>query len=513
MFSSTIILCVTFLSVIRADCSLEENIYGNDISYSYTCSEIIVTLSYTNGTNNGRLSLDPSNYEECAVLSVDRLSKLEIKGAATLDFLELSISNIELDQTKKYSEVMSKLGISPKTIRTVSMYSCINVTLSQLEGFDEIWNLELSSSLNTESLSNGPVLGKIFPKLRMLRLDSNQLKLGPSLVGLELLEEILFSYNSLEELPENYFADNAMLTMIDISESDLKKFPSNICQGLDSLESLSLYILQASFPKLGNCSELRQIYIQRSFDAENEFSDVSATQLFPEMSKVSSVMLSNLALTKVTKETFGRNVLLTSLSLSFNNIEEISDDAFFGLKKLNDLDVSYNNISKLSDGLLPSSIDRFSASGNLIKQFKITKSLPKLTHLDLSDSQLSDTFTFNNIPKTYPSLQYLNLQGNHLINFSISGSLDFIHGNDVEINLSSNYIQILTVSDLISSDQGSSRIKIDLSNNPLLCDCGLKSFVQVLRQKNSRIKVIKDVSCNLPKGETLKTIDLGKMKC
>lgn len=514
MFLSAILFASTFLSLTRADCTFEDNSYGNEISISYICSELIITLGYTNGTDNGRLSVGPANYEECAVVSVDKLSKLDVKGGSSVDFLELSISNVELEQKRSYSEVMSKFGIGPSNIRTVSVYDCPNLTLAQLKGFDELWSLDISSSLQSDSTTAGQDLGKMFPKLRTLRLESNQLKQGPSLVGLKFLEEITLNFNGIEELSDKYFADNTMLTQIDISELEIKKLPSNICQGLDNLESLNLYVGQASFPVLGNCPELRQIYVQKSFDeANNDTSSASPTGLFPDMPKLSSVMLGNVALKKVTKETFAKNSQLTSLSLSFSDIVDVSDDAFLDLLRLTDLDLAYNNISKISDAILPPSIERFSASGTLVSQYKISKSLPKLGYLELSGAQLSDNFLFENVPKSYPLLQSLNLQGNQLVRFNISGSLDFVHGNDVEIDLSANQIQTVTVSDMPSSDKGSSRIKLDLSNNRLKCDCGLKSFIEALRQKNARVRLAKDVSCESPKGETLKTIDLGKMKC
>lgn len=510
MFISAIIFAFACFSLTRSECSLEENINDHYFYYSYVCLEITIELSYTNGTNNGQLSLAPTNYEKCAVISVDKIEKLEINGLSTLDFLELSISNIELQQTKSYTEVMSKLGVNSSTIKTVTMHGCPNLTLGQLKGFDEIWDLDISSSL---SMDNGPGLGDMFPKLRTLRFDSNQLKQVSSLAGLNMLEELFFSANEIEELPDKFFVDNVFLTTIYIAESNLKKFSSDICKGLDNLESLNLYIGQISFPELGNCSELRQIYIESSSDAANDVSVKPLTELFPEMTKLSSIMLSNVELNKVSKETFGKNILLASLTLSTNNIEEISKDAFLGLTKLSYIDVSYNNISQVSDAMLPPSVERFSASGTLVKQFHITTSLPKLTYLTLSECQISNTFEFKNVSKIYPSLQYLDLQGNHLIHFILAETLDFVHGNDVEIDLSNNQIQSVTVLDLKTPYQGSSRIILDLRNNRLKCDCGLKPFLEILRQKNSRIRVVKDVLCDSPKEETLKTIDLSKMKC
>lgn len=140
--------------------------------------------------------------------------------------------------------------------------------------------------------------------------------------------------------------------------------------------------------------------------------------------------------------------------------------------------------------------------------------MPKLSSIDLFNVGLTkvtkDTFGKNS------QLQYLTIPNEkRLVSFDIS--LDFVRDNDVNIVLGSNQILTVSVSDVPSPGNGSSRVIFDLRSSRLRCDCDMKLFIEALRQKNSRIifssDLDSDVPCETPQGETLMTIDLDKLKC
>lgn len=263
-----IILVTTFVTLAKSECIINERFNASsEIQLSYNCSNMILRIDASSTSNTTGVEMEsiiigpgPGRDQNYVVdIDVDKLSKLDLQGGTLFDSYHLTIYEVELEQERSYTEVLTKLGISPSIIKGLLVDYCPNFTLAQLNGFNYVLNLDISHpDLDTPP---GQELGKMFPKLETLRLHSDKVKTAPSLAGLKYLQEVNFLLKNVEELPDNYFVDNGMLTHFEITESKFKKLPSNICEGLNSLEFLSIHIGEAPFPVFGKCPELHDIFI------------------------------------------------------------------------------------------------------------------------------------------------------------------------------------------------------------------------------------------------------------
>lgn len=125
------------------------------------------------------------------------------------------------------------------------------------------------------------------------------------------------------------------------------------------------------------------------------------TSIFTDFKNIEYLCLNHVGLKEVTKEMF-RNLDLTYLDLSKNQISHIEIDSFDNLNNLSSLNLSYNKLTSIKSGTFDS--------------------LTQLLYLNLSDNHIN--YLKGSIFRNLKNLKTLNLSSLHLIelhNTTLSG--------------------------------------------------------------------------------------------
>ncbi|XP_023315387.1 leucine-rich repeat-containing G-protein coupled receptor 4-like [Trichogramma pretiosum] len=190
-----------------------------------------------------------------------------------------------------------------------------------------------------------------------------------------------------------------------------------------------------------------------------------STVTFPGLTNLDSLVLAHNKIQKVPARAFARMTQLNSLELEGNMINFIDSDAFIGLEEnLQYLKLGDNDLHQIPSDAL--------------------RRLHRLRHLDLRANNISvvseDAFTGYG-----DSITFLNLQKN-TIKFIPSSTFENLNSLEI-LNLQNNKLSILS-EDLVDSTVDTLKV-IDITDNPLVCDCKLYWFVawlQNLQESNEK---------------------------
>lgn len=310
------------------------------------------------------------------------------------------------------------------------------------------------------------------------------------LINRDSVTEIVYRSSGIQHLGLKVFEGMHNLTVLDLGDNILENIPVSVLSNLNNLKVLNLtgnmLSLQYSTPELfQNKTSLKELYL-----SHNQL-HISDPVVFSLLHALELLDLSYNQITSIIDRFTNNN--LVNLSLSHNHIRDIHTHSFADLSHLMTLDLSYNELTVLPDRLFKNNYELhyLDLTGNSIKSLPemIFLSLKKLKWLGLSDNQLSHipdgTFASNmeleilnlarnNIEKFNSkqiiglySLKELNLKDNHLLDVDLpSQKLE-------SIDLSNNKLirppKFLTNSSSLRS--------VRLRNNPWLCDCQMKWFL------------------------------------
>lgn len=499
-----LIIFFSILSLTKAECTVN-NINNGPLEtvVQHRCDDFKLSLYFKKTRENkselNQLHIYNNNVAKISFLTVETMSQWNIEPPEMVsDDLQIVIIGIKVQSNITLYQVLSYIGVEPDYVRKLLVYTCIDLNLFQISALNGVTELIIvSSDIDMTNMT----LREVFPKLIKLQITTNRSRQPLSLAGLKYLEDLIMEECDFEEFPENYFLDNQALKSIHIRGDQMKKMPS--FRGKKKLQTLNLDVTSAPFPDIKNCPELYDVNIHTS----NEL--IELTEIFPEIPKLSSVFITRIGLQKVTQKTFDKNTQLIELSLYSNTIEDISNDSFVHLTKLKVLYIESNKLLKIFDTPLPINIEVVKFSGDQLEEFIVTKSLPRLKILELCESKISGELELGRYFDHYQALTFLNLQNNVLNSVVVSK----LPARYIGIELGSNQIQTLTVLNVEGDRSESVKINLELIDNPLRCDCEMKSFIETLKQENPVIRIGYDAECESPKGETVKTVDLSNMGC
>ncbi|CAH1785196.1 unnamed protein product [Owenia fusiformis] len=148
--------------------------------------------------------------------------------------------------------------------------------------------------------------------------------------------------------------------------------------------------------------------------------------------------------------------------------------------------------------------------------FTVFENCSRLIHLDISYNNLTDV-PFDILKET-SSLEILNLSGNKLVNFNVDLN------NQVSLkvlNLSHNILQGLDESARnninSASERSDGKLTLDLSGNPLICNCNAFPLLNWIKDHISMIHRGSDLKCLYINGSQVKFTHLGvsnmKLEC
>ncbi|ALC46724.1 Tl [Drosophila busckii] len=273
-----------------------------------------------------------------------------------------------------------------------------------------------------------PRLFANLPELRTLylRCELNSLP-GDLIDNSSALTDISLMYNLLETLPVTLLQHQVNLINLDLHRNRLSSLPDGIFDRLSKLETLNL--------------------------AENQLTEISS-KLFAKLTNLQSLRMNNNQLKMIRPQAFVANTLLRQLNLANNRID------------LHEYLTGNQLSADVGSPFAP---------------------LHNLTTLNLRNNSLM--IVFSDWKYALRQLQEIDLSYNNFSRLDYS-DLDFVSLFDVSVNMSHNQIRnvhLYKQSSFSGSQHGLKlvhgvkSVQVDLNNNPLLCDCTLQRFVQVVR--------------------------------
>ena len=298
--------------------------------------------------------------------------------------------------------------------------------------------------------------------------------------------------------------DNPNLQKLNLSNNNINKIRRNAFKGLIQLTNLDLshnYHLfacdMASFTELKN---LRFLNLSRTSIHGRMFLDIPLLEFFSFADTVlasmhmypgkivGSTSLKTMSLAYasivITYDDLNRNI---SLFQGFNNLTtlilrgvsiDFESNPFWGLFSLEYLDLGHMHLRLIQEGTFKDlkSLQTLKLDNNWMEyvNFEMVKNLKKLSHFNIENNYIQHLGM--NVFSNNPFLASLNLARNQLVSFNRSAFENII----------------------------STLEEIDISGNPIVCDCSLKWLAEWL---NGPIEIIheKDIIC-LPDPMTLQPL-------
>ena len=323
----------------------------------------------------------------------------------------------------------------------------VNLTATDIDNrtFLDIANItRLEVRINF--LTDVPEFIKVFTNLEILSLSDNKLQIiADGLPVLEKLEQFHATGNKIRSFDDLDLSKMPNLRCLHIGDNLIIDFTADLDVQLIHLEEIYLQenqIVTLSPDFCGNLSSLKVVNLSKN--------NLNALAIVEPFSNCST---------------------LKSLDLSFNNIKDIKPDSFHGLASLQELNLGGTNLVEV-----PS------------LSFSPLKALLKLSisHNDISvvrRDSLHNLHTLTDLTMSFTNKK-LTIEEGAFNELSKLKNLDF--GNNPGLNISTDELRALTQLEHISLNtcnlttwvgeifmNFSALQRLDMSSNPLNCDCGL----------------------------------------
>nr|XP_053629792.1 chondroadherin-like protein [Cherax quadricarinatus] len=354
------------------------------------------------------------------------------------------------------------------------------------------------------------------PGLRRLNLARNSISsVDEALVFLDKLEELDLSHNLLISVGSGNFKAQSALLELRLAHNNLTSLTTGAFRGLVDLSTLDLSHNGLTDLPVGVLDDLPQLTVlhlahnrlhlltQHTFRGvhnllvldlcDNYFRHVPAVAL-EDLSSLKSLHLCRNRLTRLDSLAFPTGTL-SFLSLDTNNIDYIDERAFHRLQQLLKLNLDCNTLHEVPTKALSSlpTLNFLSLSRNKIKNIgpRAFKGLGRLSTLEISRSL--------HLESVHPlaldgcgDLQTLTISHNPLLRHLPEGLLTSLH-NLRSVDLRANGLQSLPEAEV----PWSSLKKMDLRDNPLVCNCSLQWLAELLGSTNTSLAA-PDLQCAAP---------------
>ena len=444
------------------------------------------------------------HFQNFTGLRILELTKLKIKKIDKTFFEHITqIQGLDLTQ----NQGIRIDGSSFTELQKLVEFTCHSCYISDLPGnlFSGLSSLKMISLHDNKIGTINPGTFDTNTALEVINLAKNTLQTLPNNIfdNLVNLTSAVLSYNNFNSLPDRLFKLNRKMKIFEmhvngnknpvlgypLSGAKKMNLPSSMFP--ESLETIRmLWVLVNGVPEdfLQGCTNLVNVTIQNAMITELpekvfqdapklkliDFSANSLTSLPPKIFKgLNQVEKLRFIANKLS--TLDENLLqdfinLKVIHLDENQLESLPKNIFAPTKSLEELDLSQNKLS--------------------FSQVDFTKgsTFPKLRILDLSQNNL--TYITDPMMFLMLNLRTLNLShnsiGDHRPWIGENGSLvnlNFLERNDFVVDLSYNSIQRLLFQnvDIVynSNNSRGSPIKLNITNNPLKCDCKTVELKQI----------------------------------
>uniref|UniRef100_W8AM31 Protein toll n=1 Tax=Ceratitis capitata TaxID=7213 RepID=W8AM31_CERCA len=313
------------------------------------------------------------------------------------------------------------------------------------------------------------------------------------------LSSIYINANHFRELPYGLFANNKNLTEFRLINNRvaLITLPSKLFANLPHLKDVRVTCELESVPEdlFENSNRLANLTLKENmlttlpehlFRDQSELYDLDLTNnrlqtlpdgLFQNLKKLVELKLSHNQLREISSELFNPLISLELLHLDNNNILNINIQAFRDTGSLKFLDLENNQIdlAEAHAAILEPSA-HFSSDFDANSPFQF---LYKLQRLNLRNNSIM--YIFNDWKTQLLELQQLDLSYNNITIFH-DQDLQFLSKQRIEVNLTHNLIHEINFNTIKIMDVplANQKVRIDLNNNPLHCDCLMLPFLQFI---------------------------------
>ncbi|XP_061401972.1 leucine-rich repeat neuronal protein 3 [Musca vetustissima] len=379
------------------------------------------------------------------------------------------------------------IALNPSIQRLVIKNNKIKTIDSSIQFYAELTFLDLSSN----HLMNIPQRTFAYQrKLQEVHLQYNKIGAisNKTLIGLSAVTVLNLRGNLISELHQGTFAPLAKIEELNLGENRIGFIDPKAFDGLN---------------------QLRILYLD-----DNALTSVPDPVHFQSMPMLAELFLGTNALMTVPSAAFQDLKGLTRLNLKGAGLRNISHDSFLGLESLRILDLSDNRLTRVPTNSL-SQLGRLEELFLGQNDFEAILEgafvgLKQLKRLEITGAlRLKRVMTGAFASNT--NLEYLNLASNKMLNEIQEGALSGLPHLKY-VNLKANGLTTLAEGLFPWQDLTT----LDLSENPIACDCRVMWLRNVLINKNQTGDNVSEVLCEFPeslRGEELKNLNPALMGC
>ncbi|XP_020817386.1 insulin-like growth factor-binding protein complex acid labile subunit [Drosophila serrata] len=355
---------------------------------------------------------------------------------------------------------------------------------------------------------------QFYAELTFLDLSSNHLMTIPqrTFAYQKKLQEVHLNHNKIGQISNKTFIGLSAVTVLNLRGNQISELHQGTFSPLLKIEELNLgenrigYLDPKAFDGL---SQLRILYLD-----DNALTTVPDPVIFQAMPSLAELFLSMNTLQSIQSGAFQDLKGLTRLELKGASLRNISHDSFQGLEELRILDLSDNRLQRIpSVGL--SQLVRLEQLSLGQNDFEVISEgafvgLKQLKRLDVNGALrlkrvMTGAFGANG------NLEYLNLSSNKILVEVQEGALSGLpHLRHV----------VLKANALTSLAEGlfpwKDLLTLDLSENPLSCDCRVMWLHNLLVSRNATQEEVSELMCEFPerlRGESLRHLNPALMGC